>query len=139
MTARRATGVLVAALLLGLPAVGDATGEDDTAPPGLGPSTTVASGVPGLGAAPADLLEIEPADMATTIRAGADAVTGDPILVAPVDHPLVEVRTIRALFEALADGNGIALPLHAERPGHPIALTAAVLAELGQDGRGRRC
>jgi FMN reductase (NADPH) len=61
-------------------------------------------------------------------RLGAEVDRG---LVFPVDHALVMADTIAALLATVQRPDcRVALPLFRERPGHPIALTRALLDEL---------
>ena len=60
----------------------------------------------------------------------------EAVLVFPVDHALVEADTVLALRARLAgEGCSIALPLFRDQPGHPVAMTRAVFAELDRDGK----
>lgn len=59
----------------------------------------------------------------------------EAVLVFPVDHALVEVDTVLALrAKLLREDCSIALPLYRGKPGHPIAMTRPVFAELDRDG-----
>jgi len=59
----------------------------------------------------------------------------EAVLVFPVDHALVEVDTVLALrAKLLREDCSIALPLYRDKPGHPIAMTRTVFAELDRDG-----
>ncbi len=89
----------------------------------------------GAGPLPADLdvrvAEVEPGvEMIDSLRAGA-ALVADLAAVAiwPVDIPLAHPSTVRSLLTAIdrSQGPGIALPVHAGRPGHPVLLSAASL------------
>lgn len=73
-------------------------------------------------------------EMIDSLRAGARLFAEAAIaVVCPVDHALVMADTIAALLLACArPGKAIALPLFQDRPGHPIALRGAALAELQQ-------
>ena len=79
----------------------------------------------------------EGGEMADSLRAALAALpdaTGH-VAVFPVDHALVEAETLAAVLARLDRGDcSIALPLHRERPGHPIALHSAVFAEIRQPG-----
>lgn len=96
----------------------------------------------GAAALPAGLgvqvVEVEPGvEMIDSVRAGARAVGAvDAVAVWPVDTPLVQAATVRALIAAVlrADGLGIALPIHADRPGHPVLLTPTALARATVPG-----
>jgi len=54
----------------------------------------------------------------------------DAWLVALADMPFVAPATMRALLAALADGAGIAAPVHAGRRGNPVAFGAVHLPAL---------
>lgn len=59
----------------------------------------------------------------------------EAVLVFPVDHALVEVDTVLALrAKLLREDCSIALPLYRGKPGHPIAMTRSVFAEIDRDG-----
>jgi nitroreductase/CTP:molybdopterin cytidylyltransferase MocA len=76
-------------------------------------------------------------EMADSLRAANDVLPGgtDAVVVFPVDHALVATETVLALRARLAEpGAGIALPLFRGKPGHPIALTRAVFAEIAAPG-----
>jgi nitroreductase/CTP:molybdopterin cytidylyltransferase MocA len=76
-------------------------------------------------------------EMADSLRLALRNLPGDAdaVVVFPVDHALVTADTVRALVAMVGDaGCGIALPLFRERPGHPIAMTRAVFAEIEHDG-----
>lgn len=73
-------------------------------------------------------------EMIDSLRAGLQACpTATTAVVCPVDHALVAADTIAALLHGCSrPGKAIALPLFGGRPGHPIALAGAALAELRQ-------
>ncbi|MGE3174625.1 MAG: NTP transferase domain-containing protein [Planctomycetota bacterium] len=76
-------------------------------------------------------------DMADSLRAAAAALPSGTgrVVVLPVDHALVAADTVAAVAAAVArPDTAIALPLFRGRPGHPVALRAAVFAELRQGG-----
>lgn len=61
-----------------------------------------------------------------SLNPGAEAA-----MVLPVDHPLVETDTIRALIDAFAERRPpIARASHAGSPGHPTLFSAALFEEL---------
>ncbi|MBI3180768.1 MAG: NTP transferase domain-containing protein [Myxococcales bacterium] len=59
------------------------------------------------------------AGIAAALERGAGSV-----LLQPVDAPLLQPATIRAVLEALAAAEA-AFPVHRARPGHPLGLTRA--------------
>lgn len=76
-------------------------------------------------------------EMADSLRAAHAVLPGGTtaVLVFPVDHALVAADTALALLAALQrPAAGIALPLCRERPGHPVAMTRAVFAEIAAPG-----
>ncbi|HLU40140.1 MAG TPA: NTP transferase domain-containing protein [Planctomycetota bacterium] len=83
---------------------------------------------------PADLdVEVVEADqgaeMIDSIRAGLRALAGCAAAVLfPVDHALASAATVRALVRRLraAERPAFVLPLYDGRPGHPIAVPAAL-------------
>lgn len=59
----------------------------------------------------------------------------EAVLVFPVDHALVEADTVLALRAKLQrDDIDLALPLYRDKPGHPVAMTRTVFAEIDRDG-----
>ncbi|MCB9879488.1 MAG: NTP transferase domain-containing protein [Planctomycetes bacterium] len=59
----------------------------------------------------------------------------EAVMVFPVDHALVEADTLLALRATLLrDDCDIALPLYRQQPGHPVAMTRAVFAEIDRGG-----
>lgn len=76
-------------------------------------------------------------EMADSLRAANEALPEgtDAVLVFPVDHALVLAETVLALLALLQRPRcGIALPLFRERPGHPVAMTRTVFAEIARKG-----
>ena len=71
-------------------------------------------------------------EMIDSIRAGVDGLPEEcsQVLVFPVDYALVSSDSVRAVIDALAQGGQVVLPLHADRPGHPIGLARDVLSEV---------
>src|SRR5262245_3028088 len=72
-------------------------------------------------------------EMADSLRAANEALPAgtDAVVGFPVDHALVQAETVLALSALLQrSGCGIALPLFRDRPGHPVAMTRAVFAEI---------
>ncbi len=72
-------------------------------------------------------------DMAASLRVGLDhltsAVTG--VLVFLPDTPLVSPATCRMLIDAHStDPQGIIIPIHGGRRGHPLLLPRTIIAEL---------
>ena len=80
----------------------------------------------------ARVVETEPPEMIDSLRAGLDTVADDDwVMFHPVDYPLVGVPVVTALREACATTRAsIVLPLHDERPGHPIAFAARCVDEI---------
>ena len=71
--------------------------------------------------------------MLTSILAGLDAAEAagaDAVLVHPVDHPLVEPRTVDAVVAALTKGATIAVPSHEGRRGHPAGFARGAWTAL---------
>jgi nitroreductase/CTP:molybdopterin cytidylyltransferase MocA len=76
-------------------------------------------------------------EMADSLRAANEALPEgtDAVVVFPVDHALVQAETVLALSALLQrPGCGVALPLFRDRPGHPIAMTRTVFAEIDHEG-----
>src|SRR6266536_2022246 len=68
----------------------------------------------------------------SSIRVGANAVPQDStaVMIQSVDQPC-PADIIAALYEAAEDdGVDVALPLHNERPGHPVCLAGRLLPAL---------
>lgn len=60
----------------------------------------------------------------------------EAVLVFPVDHALVEADTVMALRASLLDDeHDIALPVHRDRPGHPVILRRSTFAEIDRTGK----
>jgi molybdenum cofactor cytidylyltransferase len=75
-------------------------------------------------------------DMASSVRAGRDALTADVsgVIVALCDYPLVSAATIAGLAVAHAAlPAGIIIPCHRERRGHPLLFPRAILNGLAED------
>lgn len=75
-------------------------------------------------------------DMASSVRAGRDALTGGAsgVIVALCDYPLVSAATVSSLAAAHGDLPGsIIIPCHRERRGHPLLFPRSVLDELTHD------
>jgi molybdenum cofactor cytidylyltransferase len=75
-------------------------------------------------------------DMASSVRAGRDAIAADRtgVLVALCDYPLVQPSTIRLLAAAAENApDRIIIPTDAGRRGHPLLFPRAVLDELTPD------
>jgi CTP:molybdopterin cytidylyltransferase MocA len=89
----------------------------------------VVSGSEGL--VPGSLTNPDPErGMFSTIQVGIAAAQGDPILLLPGDMPFVRPATVRAVIDAYRDGGGIVLPAFNGKHGHPIAIPAALRAEI---------
>lgn len=71
-------------------------------------------------------------EMSDSFRAALTAAPPhERVLLFPVDHALVDRETVAAVTGRLElPAAKISLPLWRERPGHPIALTAPVAAEV---------
>ncbi len=72
-----------------------------------------------------------------SLRAGLRAAPpGTKAVVAlPVDHPLVQARTVAALIKAFRQRSApIVRPVHEGRRGHPVLFAATVFDELLTDG-----
>jgi molybdenum cofactor cytidylyltransferase len=74
-------------------------------------------------------------DMASSVRAGRDALTDEAsgVIVALCDYPLVSAATITSLVNEHAEVPGIIIPCHGERRGHPLLFPRTVLNELADD------
>ncbi|MCR9244517.1 MAG: NTP transferase domain-containing protein [bacterium] len=97
------------------------------------------------------ILEVPPGgEMADSLRAAQAALPAScrRVVVLPVDHALVAADTVLAVLARLlaaadgessdrgdhGDGPGIALPIHQDRPGHPVAMQRAVFDEITAPG-----
>ncbi|RNC67536.1 MAG: nucleotidyltransferase family protein [Desulfuromonadales bacterium] len=72
-------------------------------------------------------------DMASSIRAGRDALTVETggVIVALCDYPLVVATTVARLIRThIASPGSIIIPCHDGRRGHPLLLPRPVLDEL---------
>jgi CTP:molybdopterin cytidylyltransferase MocA len=68
-----------------------------------------------------------------SLRAGLQALPPETsaVVALPVDHPLVQARTVAALVEAFRQSSApIVRPVHGGRPGHPVLFAATVFDEL---------
>ena len=69
------------------------------------------------------------ASLRVALRRGSPEPTA--VLVFPVDYALVDAPVVAALLRSLAEGAAkVALPLHADRPGHPVALVGELVPEV---------
>jgi len=78
--------------------------------------------------------------MLSSIVIGLEALGGpsgpgsgpsQPLLVCPADLPELAPATVAAVLARLADpGAGLAVPVHAGRRGHPLAIAAGLAAEI---------
>jgi molybdenum cofactor cytidylyltransferase len=68
--------------------------------------------------------------MFSSIQTGFAAGDGDPILVLPGDMPFVSSRTVATVMTACARLQGLVIPRHDGRRGHPIALPGQVRAAV---------
>jgi len=78
-----------------------------------------------------------------SLRAGLRALSAavEAAVVLPVDHPLVEPGTVRALIGAYrSNGRAVVRPVHEGWPGHPVLFAAAIFEEFvsGQLSEGAR-
>ena len=75
---------------------------------------------------------------AVTLRAGLKALAADREAVILLgDQPRVQAAAIARVLERVRDTGGAARAAHGGRPGHPLALSAVLVAELrGADRRG---
>jgi molybdenum cofactor cytidylyltransferase len=70
--------------------------------------------------------------MLSSVRCGVEALAaGSSLLVTPGDLPALSAATVAAVVAALKAGSGLAVPVHAGRRGHPLAVAAARVAEIG--------
>lgn len=77
--------------------------------------------------------------MLSSVRTGIDAAGDrDGYCVIPVDHPLVQAGTVRALVAAFAVArDAVVRPMHGGRPGHPIIIPREVAERVpAADERG---
>ena len=63
--------------------------------------------------------------LAAAVRFAAAHTEADGLVIALADMPDVQPQTIMAVSTALADGAGIALPVHAGQRGHPVGFAAS--------------
>jgi len=78
-----------------------------------------------------------------SLRAGLRVLSAatEAAVVLPVDHPLVEPGTVRALIGAYRSrGRAVVRPVHQGRPGHPVLFAAAIFEDFisGQLSEGAR-
>ncbi len=74
-----------------------------------------------------------PRGQLSSLQAGLRALPAgyDAVLMALVDHPLVEPRVVRAVIDAHArTGRPIVIPVHHGRRGHPVLFAARLVPEL---------
>ncbi len=71
-------------------------------------------------------------EMADSLRAAEAKLAADVaiVVVFPVDHALVEAETVMAIVAMVQREGGVALPLFRGKPGHPVAMTRSVFAEI---------
>ena len=75
------------------------------------------------------------AEQIDSLRVGLAALPPDLVaaVVLPVDHPLADAGTVRALVAAFASsGAPVVRPLYGDRPGHPVLFARATWAELAE-------
>jgi len=78
----------------------------------------------------------EDGDMASSVRAGRDALTdgASAVIVLPGDYPLVSAETISSLIaEHAVSPASIIVPCHAGQRGHPLLFARTILDELDGD------
>jgi molybdenum cofactor cytidylyltransferase len=70
--------------------------------------------------------------MSASIACGVELVSAAAraLLISPVDHPAVDIATIKAVIEAWRHGAGLVQPEHAGHGGHPVLIDAAYRREL---------
>jgi CTP:molybdopterin cytidylyltransferase MocA len=75
-----------------------------------------------------------PRGQLSSLQAGLRALPPgayEAVLMALVDHPLVEPRVVRAVIDAHArTGRPIVVPVHDGRRGHPVLFAARLIPEL---------
>jgi molybdenum cofactor cytidylyltransferase len=72
-------------------------------------------------------------DMASSVRAGRDALTAEfsGVIVSLCDYPLVSAATVSRLIEDHVDSpDNIIIPRHGVRRGHPLVFPRATLNDL---------
>ena len=72
-------------------------------------------------------------DMAGSVREGLKVLDqkASAVMVFPVDHPLVQVDTIRAIIDSHGDHpDRIIIPVNKGRKGHPVIFPRTVIEEL---------
>lgn len=75
-------------------------------------------------------------DMASSVRAGRDALTAEVsgVVVSLCDYPLVSAGTINRLIVGHGESPGsIIIPCYRERRGHPLLFPLGILNELVND------
>ena len=75
-------------------------------------------------------------DMASSVRAGRDALTAEAsgVIVSLCDYPLVSAGTINGLIVEHGESPGsIIIPCHQERRGHPLLFSRTILNELSEE------
>ena len=68
--------------------------------------------------------------LAAAVRFVATHMEADGFVIALADMPYLQPHTITAVSTALADGAGIALPVHAGQRGHPVGFAASFTEAL---------
>jgi len=75
-----------------------------------------------------------PQGQLSSLHAGLRAVSAEPydaIVMALVDHPLIDTDTVNSILAAFEEtGRPIVLPVHGERRGHPVLFAARLMSEL---------
>lgn len=68
--------------------------------------------------------------MLSSLRCGLERLTGmDHVLFTPMDLPLLEPRTVRAIA-GVANRAAVVIPRYGEDRGHPVAVDRVVMGEL---------
>lgn len=63
--------------------------------------------------------------MFSSIQAGLSIASGDPIVILPGDMPFVASSTVTEVVLACIRRHRIAIPVHQDQRGHPIAIPAS--------------
>jgi molybdenum cofactor cytidylyltransferase len=75
-----------------------------------------------------------PQGQLSSLLAGLRAATAEPydaVVMALVDHPLIDTDTVNGILEAFEQtGRAIVLPVHGGRRGHPVLFAARLVPEL---------
>ena len=63
--------------------------------------------------------------MFSSIQAGLSVMSGDPFVILPADMPFVASSTVKDVVLSCIRRNRVAIPIHQDQRGHPIAIPAA--------------